>query len=205
MARARVGSTASSSGQWHATDNGIPSQVSIMPKINAVPGDTKAQTSPRNTSPTVLPGYRDSIFKGPPQGPPQSLPWRDGQRDETPQQHNRPGGFGDSRVVETAGFHQHARRTEHANPPPLLTSESTNRSTGSSNSTVSSTYFSPRTPLEPPLERALPIPHMYSSKGNYENQLPPLRPPSLSPQTTVASTQYSPNGMRNVWIYSLPI
>lgn len=195
MTRGRVGSTASNSGQWHATDNTVPSQVSIMPKLNVALGGMNAQTSPRNTSPPVLPGYRDSIFKGPPQGPPHPYPWRDSQRDEPPQQHTRPGSFGDSRMAEAAGFHQHARRTEHGNPPPLLTSESTNRSTGSSNSTVSSTYFSPRTPLEPPLERALPVPSMYSNKGNYENQLPPLRPPSLSPQSTVASTQYSPSSV----------
>jgi hypothetical protein len=192
LVRARVGSSASISGQWHPESH-ISSQVNIMPKLTVALGGPK-QGSPKNASPTLLPGYRDSIFKGSPQAP-QPQPWRDGQREEVSQQPGRQGSIGDIRMAEANGFQQHTRRSEPGHPPPLLTSESTNRSTGSSSSTVSSAYFTPRTPMEPPFERALPIPSMYYQKSNYDNQLPPLRPSSLSPQTTMTSSQQSPSSM----------
>jgi hypothetical protein len=59
--------------------------------------------------------------------------------------------------------------------------------------------------MEPPLERALPIPSLYPQKsnGSFENQLPPLRPPSLSPRSTMLGSQQSPNGMpRTSFIFS---
>lgn len=193
-ARARVGSSASISAQSHQTENRTPPQITIMPKLTLALGVAKSQSSPKHTSPTLLPGYRDSIFRG----PPHSLPWRDGQRDELLQQLPRQSGAGENSQPDAP--RQNGRRTSlgQGPPPPLLTSESTNRSTGSTASTASSTYFTPRTPMEPPFERALPIPAIYSQKGNFDNQLPPLRPPSLSPQSTVAGIQHSPNST-NSW------
>jgi hypothetical protein len=69
-------------------------------------------------------------------------------------------------------------------PPPLLTSESTAGTTGSRSSSV---HYMPRTPLEPPL------PVLHPSKP-YENQLPPLRSISLSPQTSIDVSYNSPSG-----------
>lgn len=168
----------------------------------------KGQGSPNATSPTVLPGYRESIFGG----NQQALSWRDGQRDEVVgslQQSSRVVSVGDQRPsyngppsdkLNLTGSAQHAHRTGSTHPPPLLTSESTNRSSASSGSTASSTFFTPRTPMEPPLERALPIPSLYPQKsnGSFENQLPPLRPPSLSPQSTMLGSQQSPNGIHTL-------
>lgn len=201
--RGRVESSASNTSQWPIHE----SQSS--PQLATVPGSLKRQGSPSLTSPAILPGYRESIFGG----SQHSLPWREGQRDEhtprAPQQQQqlpRISSVSDRRLsqpisdpLNLTGSPQHAHRTTHpppAHPPPLLTSESTNRSTTSS-STSSSTYLAPRTPMEPAIDRPLPIPLMYPQK-QYDTQLPPLRPPSLSPQTSI-HTQQSPNGS---WISS---
>jgi hypothetical protein len=176
-------------------------QVTIMPRLNVALGVSKDQGSPSHTSPTMLPGYRESIYGV----PPQSLAWRDGHRDDTHQQLPRLASIDDRRhsqassisvgdSINLTGSQQHAHRTGQGHPPPTLRSESTNKSTSSSASTGSSAYFTPRTPMEPPLERALPMPSLYSQK-NFESQLAPLRPPSLSPQATVFGSQASPNGM----------
>jgi hypothetical protein len=203
--RVRVESSASVTGQWHAVDGGLSSLHSNVPKLSLALGAPKRQDSPTTTSPTVLPGYRDSIY-----GTPQhALAWRDNQRDDklgSLQQFSRMATVDDrqsdyagssSVKLNLTGSMQHAHRTGQTHPPPLLTSESTNRSSASSNSTASSTFFSPRTPIEPSLERALPIPSLYPQKSNggFEHQLPPLRPPSLSPRSTMTGSQQSPNGI----------
>jgi hypothetical protein len=74
-----------------------------------------------------------------------------------------------------------------------LTSESTNGSSAFWASTGSSALRTLRTPTELPLERALPTPLRYSQKTShmFENQLPSLRPPSLSPQSTWLGSQQS--------------
>jgi hypothetical protein len=175
--------TNNSNGQWHG-EHRSP-QFSNMPKVAVALGGAKNQTAPQATSPTVLPGYRESIFGVNQQG----LPWRDNQREENGVQ-SLPG------IASVNGrrssYSEHSLRNGQGHPPQLLTSESTN-------STSSTSYFTPRTPMEPPLERALPIPSMYSQKssGNFENQLPPLRPPSLSPQSSLANQQ-SPNGIHPI-------
>jgi hypothetical protein len=202
IGRKRVESSGSTTGQWHPPEAPIPisPQVLNMPPLSIAIGTSKPQNSPVVTSPTILPGYRDSIFGG----SQQLVAWREGQRDDTPTHNQLPriSSVTDSRSSlpsnaaqdsrNLTGSQQHAHRTLQGqnHPPPLLTSESTNRSTSSA-STASSAFFTPRTPLEPPLDRALPIPALYPQKS-YENQLPPLRP-SLSPQTTVVTTQQSPN------------
>jgi hypothetical protein len=186
--RVGVESTASA-GQWNTNDGGASPQFASAPKLSLALGGPKRQISPSTTSPTVLPGYRESIY-GAPQ---QSLPWRDNSRDDSLaslQQLSRKASPSDK--LNLTGSVQHAHRTGHSNRPPLLTSEST-----STNSTASSsTYFTPRTPMEPPLERALPIPALYPQKsnGSFEHQLPPIRPPSLSPRSAYGAQQ-SPNGM----------
>ncbi|KUJ22357.1 uncharacterized protein LY89DRAFT_294738 [Mollisia scopiformis] len=203
IGRMRVESSASMTGQWHPSEGQTSPQLSNMPKLSVALGGPKPQVSPSAPSPTVLPGYRDSLY-----GSHQQLhPWREGQRDDTLTNHQqlpRLSSVTDGRSTlsgtqaadprNLTGSQQHAHRSAQAqsHPPPLLTSESTNRSTTSSASTGSSAFFTPRTPLEPPLERSLPIPSLYSQKS-YENQLPPLRPPSLSPQSTLVTTQQSPN------------
>jgi len=80
-------------------------------------------------------------------------------------------------------------------PPPLLTSEST---AGTSGSNSSSIHYMPRTPLEPHL------PGLHQSKP-YENQLPPLRSISLSPQTSIDVSYNSPSGKEGSPPNVLPI
>ncbi len=175
------------------------------PKLSLALGGPKKHDSPPTTSPTVLPGYRESIY-----GPsPQANSWRDDVSTSLQQLSRVASGNVrrssytglTSEKLNLTGSNQHAHRTGQGHAPPLLTHESTTsttRSTASSASTISScAYFSPRTPMEPPLERALPFPALYPQKssGNYEHQLPPIRPPSLSPQLTLAGSQQSPNGM----------
>jgi hypothetical protein len=181
----------------------LSSQLSNMQKLQVGSGDPKPLGSPSTTSPTVLPGYRDSILDC----GHQSLPWREGQRSKSissgrqlPQTAN----VGDRRASHRglpAIDHltlpapvQHAHRTEQ-NIPPFLKSEWTNRPPTSSPSTGSSVFFSPRTPMEPPLEPVTPPSSIYSEKstGSHKNPLPPLRPLPLSPQTTILSAQQSPN------------
>jgi hypothetical protein len=206
--RMRVESSASTTSQWPLTDGHPSPQNTAMPKLILAHGGSNSLGSPPNTnSPAFLPGYRDSIFAG----NNQVLSWREGQRDDvgaSVQQLPRISSIGDRRPSRTGpasdalnltGSLQHAHRTgqSQSHPPPLLTSESTNRSSTSSASTNSSAFFTPRTPMEPALDRALPIPSMYPQKssGSYESQLPPLRPPSLSPQSSSLGSQLSPNGI----------
>jgi len=198
--RMRVEST-SSGGYWN-NEGGASPQFANAPKLSLALGGPKRQDSPNTTSPTVLPGYRESIY-GTPQ---QSTPWRDNSRDDglaslqqlsriasgNDRQPSYPGSPSDK--LNLTGSLQHAHRTGQSQAPPLLTSEST-----STNSTASSsTYFTPRTPMEPPLERALPLPALYPQKStsSFEHQLHPIRPPSLSPRSTLLGSQQSPNGIR---------
>ncbi|KAG9230213.1 hypothetical protein BJ875DRAFT_163164 [Amylocarpus encephaloides] len=200
--RARLDSSPSNSTSWQPTDGSVvPSPA--LPNLKAV---SLGQPSSSTTLPTVLPGYREAIFASNQQG----LPWRDGQHNEGANSQKLPNlaqGY-DHRPshasgpamegLNMTGSIQYAHRTGHqSHPPPLLTSESTNRSTSSA-STASSAFFTPRTPLEPPLDRALPLPSLYSQKstGNMENHLAAIRPPSLSPQTTIHISQQSPNAIQ---------
>ncbi|KAH9221492.1 hypothetical protein DL95DRAFT_402840 [Leptodontidium sp. 2 PMI_412] len=196
--RAHVEQPVSSSSQWHTADSQSSPKSSTMPPLTLGLGGQKPSQSSA-TSPTTLPGYRDSIYS--------SLPWREAQRDEIVGRYqqlpriasvkDRQSSFSGAphpEPLNLTGSQQHAHRTGQGHPPPLLTSESTNstnRSTASSGSTVSSVYYSPRTPMEPPLERALPMPSIYS-QTSFENQLPPIRPPSLSPQTTLPGHPQQP-------------
>lgn len=199
--RLRVESSTSVTSPWPIPESQASPQLSVQPVGQmAAPG----QGSPNLASPTALPGYRESILAG----NQQALPWRDGSRDEggRPVQQHLPSikSVGNRRLSHpgpptTDSFiTQHAHRTSQpgqTHPPPLLSSESTNQSTGSS-STNSSSYYSPRTPLEPAIDRPLAMPALYAQKSSamHENQLPPLRPPSLSPQASV-HMQRSPHGM----------
>jgi len=194
-----------------------------MPKLNIVLGAPKSQGSPSTTSPGVLPGYRDSIYGG---GIQQSLPWRDGQHEDSSSLQKLPrlASISDRRpsfpsppqtegLIHAGSLQHPLRKAPTPNqPPPLLTSESTNRSSASSASTGStSSFYHPRTPMEPALERALPIPSLYSQKssGSLDHHLPPLRPPSLSPQSTIVVSQQSPTStsiMRHsLFPYFLPL
>jgi hypothetical protein len=201
--RMRVESTGSTTSQWFASGGqpSPPAQLPNVPNLSVAHGEA---VSPKTPLPTVLPGYREAIF-----GTHQTLPRREGPAplDETTapfQQlpritnvNERRSSYGGSAVRGKAdapnltSSQQHAHRTGLGHTPPLLTSEST---TGSANS---SAFFSPRTPLEPTLDRSLPLPSLLSQKssGLYENQLPPLRAPSLSPQSSMPSALQSPNGI----------
>jgi len=178
--RVRVESSASNTGQW------IPGDVSSPPLTVNVP---RTRTSPPSTSPAILPGYRDTVFA---EGR-NTLAWRDGLREE---QHlpgigsvgaNQSGPPTDT--LNSPASNSHAHRTVMiGNPPPLLTRESTNRSTGSSNFS-----YGPRTPMEGPLEP--PSASYYPKKlGSYENQLPPILTPALSPRSSIVNALHSPNG-----------
>jgi hypothetical protein len=200
----RVESTSSHTNQWHAADGPSP-RTSNMPKLNVAPGGLTAQVSPKTTSPSILPGYRDSIFNG----AHQPLPWREGQREDSvpplqqlpglssvgDRRSSYPGGpVGDSLSLTRSSQHNH--RTGQSQPPPLLKSESTNRSSTSSASTGFYTPRTPMGPMEPQVNGVMPLPSLYPQKstGSYDSKLPPLITPSLSPQTTMLGSQQSPNG-----------
>ncbi|TVY78194.1 High mobility group protein 20A [Lachnellula suecica] len=208
LGRSRAESSASSTTPWLASDGNGNTSAS-MPQPNFALGGPNSQSPPNTTSPNILPGYRESIYGG---GAQQSLPWRDGHRDDSstslPQlprltniSDRRPSfpALSRAEVLNLTGSSQHIHRTGQlqGHAPPLLTSESTNRSTASSTSTISSPMYTPHTPLEPALERALPIPSLYPQKasGSYENQLLPLGPPSISPQLSSSVSQHSPNSI----------
>jgi hypothetical protein len=207
--RMRVGSSASNSSPWPPHENLPSPQLTGIKKLSVAHGVANSQGSPSTSSPTALPGYRDSIFSG----TNQTLVWREGLRDDSiPGQHlprvtdpaDRRSSYTGPPAADSlnlTGSLQHAHRTgQVSHPPPLISSESTaGRSTGSSGSTNSSAFYNtPRTPMEPAHDRALPIPTLYPQKstGSFDNlhQLPPIRPPSLSPQTSMAGSQQSPNG-----------
>ncbi|TVY30441.1 High mobility group protein 20A [Lachnellula hyalina] len=195
IVRARVGSATPSNGPWLA-EGYSPAGVS---KLNVAGGPSNSQSSPNTSSPSFLPGYRESIYGG----TQQSLPWRDVQREDNPapqklshlasisdRRSSPPSLHNSDSPILTGSVQHHPHRTAptQSHPPPLLSSESTNRSASSAST---SSYFTPHTPMEPPPERALPIPSLYPQKS-YETQLPPLRPPSLSPQSASLSSQQSP-------------
>ena len=203
--RGRIEPVATSSGNWAILNGHMSPQSSSMPQPAAAFGGPKDHGSPSNSSSSVLPGYRESIYGG----AQQSLPWREVQRDDgdsplqpvprMPNGGERRSSYAERLVNDSlnlTGSAQHAHRTGQSHPPPLLISESTNRSSGSSASGASSSYFTPRTPLEPPPERALRLPSIYTQKssGGFDSQLPPLRPPSLSPQLAMIGSQLSPTG-----------
>lgn len=180
-------------------------QLSQMPKLRISQTSSSSehtrsgQSSPPTTSPhptpkVSLPGYRESMH-------PQTLPWREPHRDHEmqaaasrlPQLSNprrsyplEPTAYPPSQASHGVG--------QSPSAPPLLSYDSTGTSWSSlsSGSTNSSLYFQPRTPigpLEPQVDRPqVSLPSLFPGKGSgfYEgNQLPPLRPPSLSPHTSL--------------------
>ena len=208
--RRRLGSSASTTSPWPSHDSQPSPQLTGIKKLSAAHGATNSQGSPSIASPTTLPGYRDSIFSA----SSQTLAWREGLRDDSMSGQNlprvrnpadRPSSFTGPSVADSlnvTGSLQHAHRTgQVSHPPPLISSESAaGRSTGSSVSTSSSAFYNtPRTPMEPPLDRALPIPTLYPNKSissfDSPHQLPPIRQSSLSPQTSISGIpQSTPNG-----------
>jgi len=157
--------------------------------------------SPNSPSDNTLSGYRGSVFVG----TSQPLPWRDGNHEERSmplQQRRRVSSIGDrpsgypgppiGDPLNLSDAVQQARRIGPGPYPPPSTTTSI-----SSHSATSSAYLTPRTPIEPPLERAPSISSLFPQKspGNYENQLPPLRA-SLSPQTRAEAAQQSPSSIR---------
>lgn len=163
-------------------------------------GTTRSQSSPSIAAGT-LPGYRDMILAP----NKHTLTYRDAQREESvSSQQQQPPSFprADQRPYSTRRgaaspgipvnqFTHRLGNTGHQqSTPPLLSSESTNDST----STSSSAYYSqPRTPMDAHV--APPLPYFtQKSSGSYQNQLPPLHTPSLSPQTTSMGSIQSPIG-----------
>ena len=206
--RMRVESAGSSTSQLPTHESQSSPQLTGLKKITV--GIANNHVTPSVTCPTVLPGYRDSILNG----PHQTFVWREGHRDgnSIPGQHlprmtTSPNArrssytgppIGD--VHNPPGPIQHHLRTQgHGEPPALISPESVaGTSSGSSRSTNSSIFYSPRTPLELSLDRALSIPTSYPQKStssfDSQNQLPPIRPPSLSPRTSMPGSQHSSNG-----------
>jgi len=216
----RVGSVGSTAPSWYQGD---PSPSASSPQLpglanpNAAHGIStsgRGQGSPNNVgnNPHVLPGYREALF-GTNQ---QTLAWREDTRDtemaqsqQLPRIMNigdrRSGLFGTSQSQSSIVLASHSStRSNFASPPPLLSSESTSGTTNSS--TSGSSHFYPRTPLEPPSDRSLPIPQLYTAKPppQYETQLPPLRTSSVSPQINAASYNHSPSKLLLGLFFTLP-
>lgn len=186
------------SGPWFSGEPTIP-QPAMMPK-------PKGHGSPIGPSGS-LPGYRDTVI-----GPnPQTVAWRDQTRpteipihaynrrvERNPSQSSILNGP-DSPITFGQPFHSH-HRTIGGFTPPLLTSESTTSTLQSSTSSGSgdSSYYSPRTPLDPSRDKpSLPIPPIYPGQklaGCFDTQLPLIRHPSLSPQSSMNVSYNSPSG-----------
>lgn len=146
---------------------------------------------------SAIAAYHGSIFSG----ISQSLPWREHSR----QEHNMP--IQQRRRVSSIGDRPSAYPGASVGDPLNLTDALQHArgvgqgpqasAPGSSQSTNSSAFLTPRTPLEPTLDRdrALPIPSIFpqASPGSYENQLPPLRASSLSPQSGAHRSLPTPN------------
>ncbi|KIN04068.1 hypothetical protein OIDMADRAFT_143526 [Oidiodendron maius Zn] len=157
--------------------------------------------SPSSPSGNTFSGYRGSVYVG----SSQPLPWREGNCEERSmplQQRRRVSSIGDRPAgypgppigdpLNLTDAVQQARRMGQVPYPPSTTASI------SSHSAASSAYLTPRTPLEPPLERAPSISTLFPHKspGNYDNQLPPLRASSLSPQSRAEGSQQSPSSIR---------
>lgn len=153
-----------------------------------------SQGSSGSISNPILPGYRDIVIGSSQQ---QTLAWREHVRGQEPsrlppitnvsdQRSNQggvPGSPLDSPSHPSLPVAQSFHSMAPGYTPPLLTSEST-VSTNSNTSGASAFY--PRTPLETPFDRSLPVPSFFSAKlpqsSPFDTSLPPLGPSSLSPQ-----------------------
>lgn len=187
--RMPVDSSPASASQWH---EGHHPPALTLPVVQ--PGQSHG--SPSSPS-SILSSYRGAIFGG----SAQSLPWRESNREERNmplQQRRRVASIGDRPLGYapppagdplnlTEALQNTHRLGQGAYPPSTSAS-------GSSHSTASSSFLTPRTPLEPTLDRALPMPSLFpqTSSGCYDKQLPPLRASSLSPQSGTHGLQQSP-------------
>lgn len=146
--------------------------------------------SPKNKSPNSLPGYRDSILSN----NHHNIPWREPLREEsscTAEQYPRLMSAEERRVSppqqivrpNTLQHHSHLldgqSRSLFSNNESIIPNSSSN-----SGNAGSSHFFSPATPLQPPLDRPVKIPLPFHSKPteNFERQLPPLKQPLQSPK-----------------------
>jgi len=173
------------------------SQAGTTPHLSRALGAAKVTESSNLPSPGVLPGYRESIMYG---ANASNLSWREGPRDEanTPQRIPSLANLSEKRTslltnprrepLPLIGSLPSIPSSQSSNPPPLMTHESTN-------SNSSSGFQQPRTPMESPGDRTLPPIYPPKLPGQYEISLPSIRPPSLSPQTSVAGQLQSPHGM----------
>lgn len=208
VARKRVCSAASNSGsQWYSGQNSTSSAGpaaatnSTSPKTFSGAAGIKARTSPIAKSPRILPGYRDSLVA--------PLPLREGQPNADASS------FSQSQPHQSIPMPQHGnshpsvaniqvprnRPHEHlggsfgtaSGQVPPLTHDLTVESASSGSSSVGPLY-TPRTPLD--LEqRQYPTIFQTKATGFFDsNQLPPLRPPSLSPQSSMLNAYHSPQG-----------
>ncbi|PQE11646.1 hypothetical protein CJF32_00004809 [Rutstroemia sp. NJR-2017a WRK4] len=206
--RNRVDSSASSKSPWNTATTQQAPVISVPPalptlatlnKASSVPGRL-SQGSPTHSS-SILPGYRESMLG------PGAQNWREGRREEatilqpiqriadmSERRRSHSGPAMPDHLALAGSYQRHLRSERNSQPPPLLSTESTNQSTSSSTSN-SSTYY-PRTPMEPNVDRSLPIPALFSQKsGNYDGPVPYLPAPSLSPRSSILGSQHSPNGM----------
>lgn len=185
-----------SSVQWSDKDAQPNSHMNTAPQANRGLHPVKANDPNGMSLPSVLPGYRESIIFG---GNTPNLSWRDHPHEESSSlqrmtilanlSDTRPGPFTtiprESRpMMPSMQSHQ---SLQASNPPSLITQESTNSN--------SSSIFQPRTPLESPGDRTLPPIYPSKALGHFDSQLPPIRPPSLSPQTSSFGQSHSPGGM----------
>lgn len=214
MAGTARGGSAGSLSTSRMSSGGAQSPVIKSPNLpttNVTHGRATGEReagSPTTSQSTFLPGYRDALFGN--SSYQQTLAWRDnthvsnvssvahlGRITNNAERRSGHTQLPTSPVDPVTSFgmqSQAGHRTGQGfSPPPLLTSESTAGTTISSLSNTSSSQFMPRTPLEPSLDRPLAIPPLYPSKP-YENQLPPLRSISLSPQTSMNMPYNSPSG-----------
>lgn len=180
--------------QWAAIQN-LSAQAAASANVPAStqysgPPGIAVHTSPTIQSPGILPGFRDTLVS--------PLPLREG-----PPREQESGPFQQQSSIANIHGSRNRPNEQHGNPfetlirqVPLLTNESTVDSASSGSSSVGPLH-TPRTPLDIG-QRTPQFPNLFPPSkisGFFDShQLPPLRPPSLSPQSSVNNPYHSPQG-----------
>lgn len=192
---------------WHGPQNPTSAQSnssSTVPTPKPFGGTTGMvpHTSPTPQAQVILPGFRDSLAA--------ALPYRESRRDSESglfqqsalqqQQHST---VPNIQVSRNRPNEQHGGAFPTlSGPAPLLAHDSTVESASSGSSSAGPAY-TPRTPMD--IEQRTPqFPSLFQSKvpGFFDsNQLPPLRPPSLSPQSSMNNPYQSPQGIATAMDY----
>lgn len=218
VTRKRVCSAASISGApWFAVQNSSSSAQTAAATNTSTPNaftgaaGIKARTSPDTKSPRILSGYRDSLVSplsltdGPPSADTSSFPQHQPHQSVPPQQAVHPNAASTQAPRNRPNEQRGGLFGTKTGQASLLLPHDSAAESASSSSPSGGPLHTPRTPLE--LEqRASQYPTIFHTKasGFFDgNQLPPLRPPSLSPQSALNNAIQSPQGIAPAMDYAV--